>query len=313
MALSSAIEPLRAANRLLGLKRYDWSLLGEAHENVTASNGIGLNVGACVHDAPTADLTVVLASLSVETYNNPAVFAWLRDIRRRGRLLGAISSGALLLARAGVARDARLTIHWELAGLLAESFPDITVTHDLYCWDKGILSAAGGTAAMDMMLELISQMDGRKLAMEVADQFLHGEIRPASQIQRQDLRTRFGVTDQRLLSAVEILERQIPNPVRISAVAREVGISERQLERLFLAQLDMTPGAFLLDLRLSAARRMILSSTESLERIAESCGFSSLGHFSRAFKARFGEPPSHLRRHRPHRHDGLVQGNGEPL
>lgn len=311
MSLSSAIEPLRAANRLMGRQRYDWALVGQTAGEVSASNGIGLRVPWSIADAPACDLTVVLACLSIEDYHEPEVFAWLRSLKRRGRLLGAISGGALLLARAGVARNSRVTIHWEQATLLTEGFPDIQVTSELYCRDNGILTAAGGTAAMDMMLALIAEMDGHRLAMDVADQFLHGQIRPSSQFQRQDPRARYGVTDDRLLAVIAVMENRIANPVRIAALATEARISGRQLERLFLSQLQMLPSEFYMDLRLNAARQMILASTEVLETIAERCGFSSLGHFSRAFKARFGMAPSHLRRHRPHRHDGFMQGIGD--
>lgn len=311
MSLSAAIEPLRAANRLLGRRRYTWALVGLRPGEMTASNGIELRLHHGIADAPPADLTVVVASLSVEDYRDAEVFAWLRRLKSRGRLIGAVSNGALVLARAGVARNARLTMHWENAKLLRDAFPDIEVSAELYCWDKGILTAAGGTAAMDMMLALITELDGSKLALEVADQFLHGQIRPASQGQRQDLRSRFAVTDNRLLVVIERMEARITNPLRVSALAAEVGISERQLERLFTAQLNTLPSKFYMDLRLDAARRMILASTTALDPIAEACGFSSLGHFSRFFKARFGYAPSHLRRHRPHRHDGFVQGNDE--
>lgn len=311
MALSAAIEPMRAANRLLGRRRYLWTLVGEKAANMIASNGIELRVPFSIKDVPSSDMTVVLASLSVEEYQNAEVFSWLRTLKRSGRLLGAISNGSLVLARAGVAHNTKLTIHWEMATQLSESFPDIAVSSDLYCWDKGILTAAGGTAALDMMLALISEMDGASLAMDVADQFLHGQIRPSSQFQRQDLQSRFSITDDRVLAAIEIFERNIASPTKIAAVASKVGISERQLERLFIAQVDMPPAAFYLHLRLIAARRMIIASTEALEAIAERCGFSSLGHFSRAFKAKFRASPSQLRRHKPHSHDGFVQGTDE--
>lgn len=313
MSLSSAIEPLRAANRLLGQQRYEWALVGKGAGQFSASNGIALQVPLAIADAPPCDLTVVLASLSIEDYDDAAVFAWLRSLKRRGRMLGAISGGALILARAGVVRDSRVTIHWEQAPLLARDFPDLRVTSDLYCRDNGILTAAGGTAALDMMLALIAEKDGSPLAMDVADQFLHGQIRPSSQFQRQPARTRFGVTDDRLLSVIARMEGAIAHPARIADLAEGADISQRQLERLFQSQLQMLPSQFYMDLRLNAARQMILASTDVLETVAEQCGFSSLGHFSRAFKARFGMAPSHLRRHRPHRHDGFMQAPVEPM
>lgn len=310
MALSSAVEPLRAANRLLGCDRYSWSLVAETAGPVRASNGIEIRAERGVDQAVAADLSVVVASLIDPDYLAPRTFFWLRRLRAAGQFLGGISNGALVLARAGILHNTRVTVHWENAPLLAEQFPDVIVSRNIYCWDRGILTAAGGTAAMDMMLAVIMQIDGDDLAADVANQFLHGPIRPSTQGQTEDLRWRFRVTDSRLLTAIEIMKSTLTHPVRISAIAAQVGISERQLERLFTAELKRMPSEFYMGLRLRDANRMLLTSTETLEMIAERCGFSSLGHFSRAFKAQFGESPSITRRRRARGYDGFMQEDG---
>lgn len=313
MALSSAIEPLRAANRLLQTKRYTWTLVAERAGLVAASNGIEIKAEYGVETAPEADLTVVVASIFPADYQAPKVFGWLRQLRARGRFVGAISNGTLLLARAGVVHNTRVTIHWEMAQCLAEQYPDLVVSQDIYCWDRGVLTAAGGTAAMDMVLAVIMQFDGDDLAVEVANQFLHGPIRPSTHLQREDARWRFNITDNRLLRAIEIMGLRLSDPVRIRWIAKQVDISERQLERLFVAEVGKLPSKFYMSLRLRAARGILLTSTETLDAIADQCGFSSLGHFSRAFKSEFGESPSVTRRRRPRRHDGLVQQVGGNL
>lgn len=292
MALSAAIEPLRAANRLLGRTGYAWTLAAERAGAAMASNGLEIKAGPGAEDGPDADLTVVVASLFPGDLDCPGLFARLRRLRSRGRAIGAISNGTMLLARAGVLRDSRVTIHWEMARQLQEAYPDLTVSADLYCQDSGVLTAAGGTAAMDMMLSLIAQIDGGDLALDVARQFLHGPIRPASDTQMEDLRWRFRITDRRLLNAVELMRRNLSSPARIGWIAEKAGVSERQLERLFLAELASLPSDFYMALRLRAAREMLLASSDPLELIAEQCGFSSAGHFSRSYKIQFGEPPS---------------------
>lgn len=309
MALSSAIEPLRAANRLLGSERYSWTLVAETAGPVRASNGIEVPAPCSADNAPESDLSVVVASLFPSDCELPRTFGWLRRLRARGRYLGAISNGALLLARAGVLHNTRVTIHWEMAKVLAEQFPNLSVSPDIYCWDRGVLTAAGGTAAMDMMLAVIMQIDGDELAADVANQFLHGPIRPSSHVQTEDLRWRFQLTDKRLLAAISIMKSQLSAPVRIKQIAEEVGISERQLERLFMSMLDSLPSEFYMGLRLRAAHRLLLTSTETLDMISDRCGFSSLGHFSRAFKTYFGESPSITRRRRARVHDGIMQGD----
>lgn len=310
MALSSAIEPLRAANRLIGTDRYSWSTAGDRAGLVEASNGLGLPARFDLANVPEADLTVIVASLFDADFQAPKVFAWLRRLRAEGRMIGAISNGTVLLARAGVLGNRHVTTHWEMIHELETAFPDLNVTSDLFCWDRGVLTAAGGAAAMDMMLAVITELDGEDLAFDVAEQFLHGPIRPGTHHQRYDIRWRFRVTDPRILAAIEIMKRHVAAPERISCIASRAGISERQLERLFLVEFGKHPSEFYMDMRLRTARGLLIGSTEPLEAIAETCGFSSLGHFSRAFKSHFGDSPSVVRRHRRRRNGGYVQEDG---
>ena len=309
MALSAAVEPLRAANRLLQQPRYGWSLAAAQAGNVRASNGIEIAAHHGLDTAPQADLTVIVASLFDPGEQPATLFGWLRRLRADGRMIAAISNGTMLLARAGVLGNRRVTIHWEMAHELTAGYPQLEVTQDIYCWDKSVLTAAGGVAAMDMMLAFIAEMDGWDIAADIAEQFLHGPIRPAGQAQRHDLRWRFGITDPRLLQAIEIMKSHPAEPVRIARIATDVGISERQLERLFMAELGQLPSDFYIDMRLRNARGMLIGSTEPLEAIAHMCGFSSLGHFSRSFKAHFGESPSVTRRQRHRQHGGFLQAD----
>ncbi|WP_209427649.1 GlxA family transcriptional regulator [Pararhodobacter sp. SW119] len=298
MALSSAIEPLRSLNRHVGEVRYEWFLIGEAAGTVAASNGLVLQASYGINDAPSADLTVVVASLYIEAFHDRSVFAFLRRVRAQRRLIGAISTGSLLLARAGLLTGRRVTIHWEFGPLLAEEFPGVDVCRALYCRDGDIMTAGGGTAALDMMLDLIASRDGRTAASSVADQFLYGRLRPGDELQRDDVRWRYQLTDRRIEAAIRIMEAALSTPLRIAQIADAANISERQLERLFLTNLGMSPSDFYMDLRLTAARSRLLHSSDTLEEIAVSMGFSSQAHFSRAIKAWCGESPLTLRMRR---------------
>ncbi|MFY0312130.1 GlxA family transcriptional regulator [Leisingera sp. D0M16] len=313
MALSSAIEPLRAVNRLTGEDRYVWSVAADTVGQVAASNGLEVSATADAAHFPRADLTVVVASYDAERYFNPALFRSLRRLRAERRQIGAVSNGTLLLARAGVLSGRRVTIHWETQRLLAEEFPDLDVSADIYCSDKGVLTAAGGTASMDMMLALIAGREGAEMAADVSDQFLHGPVRPSTEMQRQDVRWRFQTADRRIVTAIRAMEEHKPDPLKIGQVAGIAGVSERQLERLFLSEFGKSPSDFYLELRLKAAEKWLLNSTESLEEISEKLGFSSLSHFSRRFKGWAGESPSAVRRRHRDKIVGKMQNIGGPL
>lgn len=310
MALSSAAEPLRSVNRLMGEARYEWVLVAHRPGPVAASNGLEVKAAYGIGDAPTADLTIMVASLEVESFRQHSMFEHLRRLRSKHQLIGAISNGTLILARAGVLAGRRVTIHWEMHQALAAEFPDLDVCANLYCWDVDVLTAAGGSAAMDMMLELIAARDGRDTAVDVSEQFLHGPARPSNGMQRQDVRWRYRVTDRRIETAIQVMEGHLSSPLKIARVAELAGLSERQFERLFAEAFGKCPSRFYLELRLKEARSKLLGSSDTLEEIAEAMGFSSQAHFSRAIKAWCGASPMAIRKRRDSGHVGMMQGNG---
>ncbi len=311
MALSSAVEPLRSANRHFGEKRYEWVVMSLEAGPVAAGNRLEIASAHGIADMPEADLTVFVASLDIDDFREHAVLERIRRLHAERRLVGAVSNGTLLLARAGILGGRRVTIHWEMQRRLVEEFPDIEVRPDLYCRDGTIMTAAGGIASMDMILSLIADREGHEAAAAIADQFLHGPVRGSTEVQRQDVSWRYQVTDRRMVSAIRLMEEHQDDPLKIAQIAGVAGVSERQLARLFENAFGQSPLEFYTDLRLQTARKWLLQSTESLERIAELTGFSSLGHFSRSFKTWCGEPPSAVRRKHRMQIVGKLQEIGE--
>ncbi|MFD0857849.1 GlxA family transcriptional regulator [Roseovarius aquimarinus] len=295
LALSSAIEPLRSVNRLMGQTCYEWRVIAARKGPVEASNGLDVQAAFDLGDAPEADLTIVVASLGLEQYRSKPLERHLRALRGYGRMLGAVSNGTLLLAQADVIGTRNVTVHWETIERLTNQFPDLRVSADLYRIDDGLHTAAGGTASMDMMLDIIGDRQGRQIAAQVSEQFLHGPVRPSGEAQRNNVQWRYRLTDARLENAIRLMEENLARPVRIARLADIVGLSERQFERLFRSALQKSPSAFYMDLRLQAAYRSLVTTTSTLEEIAESMGFSSQGHFGRAFKAWCGKSPMKVR------------------
>lgn len=295
MALSAVIEPLRAVNRTTGEARYAWRVAARAAGPVAASNGLTLSAIG-LSPSERADLTIVIASLGVEEVREPQLLRHLRRRRRGAMSIGAVSNGSLILARAGLLAKRRATIHWEMRERLAAESRTTEVTDGLFCIDREVMTAAGGAAGMDMMLALIAQRDGRELALEAADQFLHWPLRGGGEAQRHDVRWRYNINNPHLVGAIRIMEARQTAPLKIGRIAELVGVSERQLERCFEAALKMSPSDVYRDIRMKSARRRLLHSTETLEQIADRTGFSSPAHFSRAFKSWAGASPSALRR-----------------
>lgn len=299
MALASASEPLRAANLISSERLYQWELVGLAHEPVTSSSGFTIVPDYDLTDTPKYDLVIVIASLNVREVRHSHLFEWLRRQARYGTRLAAVSTASWLLARAGLLSGRQCTIHWEMLRAFQDEFPDLRVERALYTDDGDILTCAGGTSALDMMLSYIAQDHGPDLAAAIAENFLHSRIRPAAEEQRMSVQWRFAVTDGRLARAIALMEEHMDAPASPQAIADIVGISSRQMERLFQKHFGKAPVRFHLELRLMHARKLLQQSTDSIQMVAHKCGFSSPSHFGRAYRERFGSTPGQERRGHP--------------
>lgn len=291
MALSSATEPLRAANRVSGRPLFSWHLISIDGEPVSSSSGFALRPEFAITSSPEFSHLFVVASIGVAEYRNAQVFDFLRRYAAKGLTLGGISLGTTILARAGLLDGRRCTIHWEALKQLADEFPTLDVTRDLYCIDGDRMTCSGGTSAIDMMLDLIAHQHGNQLAAEVADQFIHTRMRTAQESQKMAIQWRYGVEDRRIVNAITLMEQNLERPIPMKTIASLVGISPRQFERMWLRHFNARPSQFYLELRLKAAQKLLRESTWSLLDIAMQCGFASPSHLGRCYKQFFGRTP----------------------
>jgi len=292
MAFAAAIEPLRAANRLTGERRFEWLLFSRDGAPVRASNGIEIAVHGAAGDERPLDLLVACAGTREAGAGDDVVHGWLRLLARRGTALGGVSLGAYVLAHAGLLDGRRCALHWESLDAFADRFPRIRPTTDIFVIDGNRYTCAGGTAALDMMLQVIAERDGRDLANAVSEQFIHSRIRGTRDPQRMDIRSRLGVANEKLIAAIAMMEDLGDDPRPVQEIAAAVGLSPRQLERLFAKYLRMTPGKYYLELRLARARLLLLETTRPILDVAVACGFASASHFSRCYRALYGQRPS---------------------
>lgn len=304
MSYASAVEPLRAANRLAGRELYRWRHISIDGEPARASNGATILCEHRIGDKVKLDLLLVCAGGNPALFEHEPTLRWLRALAHARVRIGGVSGGSYLLARAGLLRGYRFTIHWEHIPALVEEFPDLTVSNTLYEIDRDRLTCAGGIAALDMMHALIEADHGHRLASAVSDWFLHSQVRLGSGPQRMTLRERFGVTHPRLLRVLGEMEARIEEPASRAALAAVAGVSPRQLERLFQAHLGSTVGEHYLAVRLDRAQTLLRQTTMPVLDVAVACGFVSASHFSRSYKERFGWSPRVERAGRPG--DGLM-------
>lgn len=302
MAFASILEPLRSANLMSGRRLYAWTLYSPDGGVLESSGGLPIlteplerlsTAEPADHDP---DLIVVCAGLTAEEYRSPALEACLRRAARRGKTLTAVSTASFILAHAGLLEGRRCTVHWDFLDAFIEAFPDLEVGNELFVVDGKIITCAGGTAALDLALHLIRQHHGDELANSVSDQFIHGGLRSAADGQRMDARHRFGVAHPHLLSAIRLMEDAAEQPIPVAEIAQRIGISARQLERLFERHLKCSPSRHYARLRLEKARRLLRHSSLSVTEVALACGYESASHFSTSYSGHFGLSPSNDRR-----------------
>ena len=297
MSYTAAIEPLRAANLLSEKTLYRWWHAAPSGEPVTASNGVAIIPDCDTRTERGADIVFVCAGGNPATFDDRATFSWLRRLARKGTVLGGISGGSFLLARAGRLENRRATLHWEHLPAFREAYPHVSVVPSLFEIDGNRITCSGGISALDMMVALIEREHGRPLAAAVGDWFLHTHLREGDGPQRLDLRHRLGIADEKVLRVLGVMEMNLEHPISRSDLAYEAGISLRQLERLFHEYVGHGIHQHYRWLRLKRARHLLRETSLPVFDVALATGFASASQFSRAYAQTFSETPSHTRSH----------------
>ena len=309
LAFSSAIDVLRMANQLSGQTLYRWTLSSSDGQPVTSSTGIDMAVDHGAQTRERYDAVFVCGGLNVHLLQDEAGLQWLRQLDKQGSVLGGICTGTYLLARGDFLNNHRCTIHWENLAAAREEFPHLVISPELYEIDRKRYTCAGGTAPLDMMLSEIRSRHGSELATRISEQFMCERIRDKNDRQRVPLKQRIGASQPKLAEAVSLMEANIEEPMTLDELSYHVGLSRRQLERLFQRYLHCVPTRYYLELRLERARQLLLQSSMPIVDIALACGFISAPHFSKCYRDTFSLPPRDERR----RAAGLLGDDKKPV
>ncbi|MGI9235109.1 MAG: GlxA family transcriptional regulator [Woeseiaceae bacterium] len=295
ISMSSAVEPLRMANRISGREFYSWRTIGESGEDVVASDGLSVNAEYGIDDPDVLsnlDTVIVCGGRKIEKSTTEPVLRWLRAVGKRGIGLGAICTGTHILAKAGLLDGYRCSVHWENISSITDLFPRVSVGRSVFTIDRDRLTCSGGTAPVDMMLHLVRRQLGTDVSAGVAEQFVYERIRQSSDRQRVPFKHTVGNQSEKLIIAVELMEANIREPISQPELASYVGLSRRQLQRLFQRYLGCTPSRQYMHIRLYRARELLHQTSMSLVEIASLTGFVSSPHFSKCYKEFYGYSPS---------------------
>lgn len=291
LAFAAAIEPMRIANQLTGQILFRWQVLSSNGQPVACSNGVPVMVDGAFGGTQPDGVVFVCSGVEPDEQTSAALGDWLRGLWRRGRVVGGLCTGAYALARAGILKNSRFTLHWENIAGFSETYPDLHAARQVFCIDDRIMTCAGGVAAADLMLKLIHDKFGVVLSQEVMNMCLLTGRRTEADEQTTSLAARLGTRHEKLIEAVAFLESRIEEPFDLDACAVQLKLSRRQIERLFNRYLGVTPVRYMNDLRLQRGRALLAETDMSVTDVAIACGYASTSHFSKSFRLKYGVSP----------------------
>jgi transcriptional regulator GlxA family with amidase domain len=297
--LTSAIEPLRAANEITGRREFVWRLLAETAAPVRSSAEIGFDPDDILAESEGLDHLYLIAPPTAEFAQARRSPARLRWLDRTGITLGAFSGGIFPLARAGLMEGRSCSVHWCYEAAFKAGFPDVTPSEQAILRDRRRNTVSGAGAVFDLMLKLIEERLGRNVMTEVACWFQHPFVRDADARQKVPVARAGGTTDSlpaAIRAAIRLFETHVEDPLRIPDVAQAVGLSGRHFERTFKRATGQSPLRYYHQLRLMKARQRVLYSSDPLQDIATSVGYTTSSPMIRHYTDFFGVSPRDERR-----------------
>ncbi|MEM7076606.1 MAG: GlxA family transcriptional regulator [Pseudomonadota bacterium] len=292
-ATMNVIDPFRVSNYLEGKTLFRWRFISEAGGLVVASNGTGIETEiADTGDVAQSDFVLVSSSWEPEAHATPAIRSVLREAARNGASLGGLDTGAFVLAYAGLLAGYRATVHYEHMDAFQELFPDTDLSDALWEFDRRRMTCCGGAASLEFALHIIKELHGSALANSAARYIFAPALR-GHDVRQSPVADPLGHTvPESVRSAIRVMEDNLEIPLPISELCTRVGLSHRQLNRVFALHVRKTPALYYRDIRLDRARGLVTQTGLSMSEIAVASGFSSQVHFSRAYRDRFGLAPS---------------------
>ncbi|MEM7670621.1 MAG: helix-turn-helix domain-containing protein, partial [Pseudomonadota bacterium] len=279
------------ANRVMGRRLYRWRVTSVDGAPVETASDVPIPV-AGRFDPDGGHPLLVAGSYRIHDYLGGGIVARIARAARTGRVIGGVEAGTWLLAFAGLLNGHRATTHWEDLSAFSARFPEIDVTGRRFVRDRTRFTTAGAGPTLDLMLELIRFRQGDARALDVA-RLLNYE--PAGNIAETGW-TRPGVRDPLVARAVALMDQNLDEPVGVAEIARETGMSARQLQTRFNDVMGMAPLAYYSGLRLAEARRLLIETRLPVLEVAAATGFASPAGFARAYRRLNGESPSETRR-----------------
>ncbi|MCW0000730.1 GlxA family transcriptional regulator [Pararhizobium sp. YC-54] len=307
---SSATEVLRLANDVAGRVLYQWRVVSKDGKPVMSSCGMSIAADSALSNErewpskiEQPRMVVVCGGLALPPVDR-ALEAWLRMCRRSRVPLAGLVGGLYSLARTGLLDGRRCAVHWQHYPDFSERFFEAKACQTTFETDDSLYTCSGGSAAFDMFLGVASADFGQEVANRICEVALLDRVREAGERQRLPLQTRVGIDNALLIKIIERMEANLGEPWNLNEISLGIGLSRRQVERMFRREMGWSPARYYLNMRLERAHLLLVNSSLPVFEIAVACGFCSASHFSRTYRDTYGSTPQQTRiaameRHRP--------------
>lgn len=293
LGLVSATEALRVANSICETPVYDWKFVHDGEPQVASSAGMTINATCNITDLNDFDVLIITASFRHGDHSGARTDAILRRFARLGKTLGSFESGIYHLAKSGVMDGHRAAAHFHNLPLFQQLFPLVDFTRRAYTCESRRMTAAGGTACLDLMLQVIESDLGPVMAARVSALISH-PIRRRDELLQDGLLTAQSLGQHPIVRAAC---RMMEDCIGVDApdaekIADKVGVSRRHLDRMFMTSFNCTMAKYYLQIRLARARKLIKSTQMELGEIGTISGFASYSHFLDQYRRQYGVSPS---------------------
>lgn len=291
--LTSLIEPLRAANEISGETAFAWELISELDARVASSADVGFDPARRLDELDDVNFLILLSSPNAQ-FRSEKSAPKLRLLSRHGTQLGAVSGGVFPLVRSGVVGNDIVSVHWCYDAAFRAQFPKTNASDQLVEIGTRLVTASGAAAAFDLALNMIDAQLGASVATEVACWFQHPMMRRSGVSQAVPLQSeeKGATTLPPLVArAVTLYSENLADPMPISELAHELGVSPRHVERCFKKATGLNPTGYFRMIRMKAARQIVMYSNDRIVDIAAAVGYSSVKSFVEHYQNQFDLSP----------------------
>ncbi|WP_321503950.1 helix-turn-helix domain-containing protein [Breoghania sp.] len=287
LVLSCLLEPIRMLRELYQ-DEIEWRVVTPTDGPVPSSSNLHLTPNARIEDIEASDLLVVISSNGYRQHPTPENQRLVMQLVRQSQIVVGADAGVWLLASTGLLDELTVTMHWAIMSEFAETYPHIQVTQEKNVMEGKFWSCGGASTALDLSLAFIKERFGPAKAYMASSMFTSDGT-----LQRQEERTPTALhtlRKGRVEPVISIMAETIEHPLSLPALAERAHISPRSLNRLFRAELGMSPGQYYQQLRLSNARELSENTDLDLREIAFRCGYADAASLTKAFRRVFGQP-----------------------